>query len=117
MKNFMLIFFGEDYSKIEWGPGEMQERMQKWGTWTQQIMEKGIFVDGQGLLNNTRTITTKDGVAKDGPYMDVKETVGGYYVIKAENIDAALEIARDYPDFDLGGAVEVRECMSENEGE
>jgi len=111
----MFIFFGEDYSKIDFGPDEMQKRMEQWGIWTQQLIEKGIFVDGQGLLANTRTITSKDDVAKDGPYMDVKETVGGYYVIKAENIDAALEVARGYPDFDLGGGVEVRECMPSNE--
>lgn len=112
----MLIFFGEDYSHLNFGPGEMQERMENWGKWTQQIMEKGIFVDGQGLLANTRTITSKEDVAKDGPYMDLKETVGGYFVIKAENIDAAVEIARSYPDFDLGGGVEVRECMPSEEG-
>jgi len=58
----------------------------------------------------------KQGAAIDGPYLDVKESVGGYYIVKAATMKDAIAIARDYPDFDLVGGVEVRECMSDDEG-
>jgi len=40
-----------------------------------------------------------------------KELVGGYYIVSAENADAVVKIAEDYPDYDLGGIVEIREIM------
>ena len=116
MKNFMLIFIGEDYADLNFSPEEMQRRMNQWKVWTEELMEKGIFVDGQGLLKNARTLKTGPEDVHDGPFLDIKETVGGYYVGKAKDIDAAVEVAKSFPDFDLGSSVEVRECMSDEEG-
>ena len=44
----------------------------------------------------------------DGPYADAKEVLGGYYVLEAADLDAALEFAQRIPAVRLGGAVEVR---------
>ncbi len=44
----------------------------------------------------------------DGPFAETKEVFGGYYVLEADNVDAALEIARRIPAVRLGGAVEIR---------
>lgn len=44
----------------------------------------------------------------DGPYADTKEVLGGYYVLDASDLDAALEFAQRIPAVRLGGAVEVR---------
>jgi len=112
----MLIFFGETNEYQNFSPEEMQRRMEQWGIWTQKMIEAGVYVDGKGLLPNTKTLTAADEKAKDGPYLDLKESVGGYYIVKAKDIDAAVDIARDYPDFDLTGGVEIRECMAEDEG-
>ncbi len=111
----MLIFFGEtgEYDKLS--PEELQRRMQNWGTWTQKMIQEGVFVDGKGLLSNTRTLTSKEGAAVDGPYLDIKESVGGYYIIQVETMEDAVKVARDYPDFDLSGGVEIRECMPDGE--
>jgi len=116
MKNFMLIFFGEtgEYDKLS--PEDMQRRMGNWQTWTEKMIKEGVFVDGKGLLTDSKTLTSKEGAAIDGPYLDVKESVGGYYIVKAATMKDAIAIARDYPDFDLVGGVEVRECMSDDEG-
>jgi len=111
MKNFMLIFIGEEYEDLNFSPEEMQRRMTKWKEWTEKMLAKDIFVDGHGLLKNAKTLKSGPEDIHDGPYLDIKETVGGYYVVKAESMDAAVEIAKDFPDFDLGSSVEVRECM------
>jgi hypothetical protein len=44
----------------------------------------------------------------DGPFADTKEVFGGYYVLEADDLDAALEIAARLPAARLGGSVEVR---------
>ena len=53
------------------------------------------LVDGESLIT-------------DGPFADTKEVFGGYYVLEADNVEGALEIARRIPAVRLGGAVEVR---------
>ena len=53
-------------------------------------------------VNNGNTLTT------DGPFAETKEALGGFYLIEAGDLDAALEIAARVPAARLGGTVEVR---------
>ena len=68
---------------------------------------------GGGHLQPGDTATTvRRGAAEnlitDGPYADAKEVLGGYYVLDAPDLDAALEFAQRIPAVRLDGAVEVR---------
>jgi hypothetical protein len=45
----------------------------------------------------------------DGPYSETKEVLGGYFVVTAENYDAAVDLTRDCPHLDYCGTIEVRE--------
>jgi hypothetical protein len=56
------------------------------------------------------TIRVKDGetLTTDGPFAETKETLGGFYLFEADNLDSALEVAARIPAARLGGAVEVR---------
>jgi hypothetical protein len=56
------------------------------------------------------TVRVKDGqtLTTDGPFVDVKEALGGYCFFEAEDLDAAIEMASRIPAARLGGAVEVR---------
>jgi hypothetical protein len=70
-------------------------------------------VTGGGHLQPAATATTvrvADGTAlvTDGPFADTKEVIGGYYLLEADDLDAALEIAGRVPAARMGGAVEVR---------
>jgi hypothetical protein len=53
-------------------------------------------------VQNGKTLTTK------GPYVDVRGAVGGYFVLEAENVDAAIKVAARVPAARLGGAIEIR---------
>lgn len=63
-----------------------------------------------GLPENATTVRVENGstVATDGPYLDAKGAVGGFYVLEADDLDAAVAIASRIPQARLGGAVEVR---------
>jgi hypothetical protein len=68
---------------------------------------------GTGRLQPVETATTvrvQDGetLVTDGPFADTKEVFGGYYVLEADELDAALAIAARLPAARLGGSVEVR---------
>ena len=53
----------------------------------------------------------RDGQVRvtDGPYAEVKEVVGGYFLIRASSYDVAVEIARTCPHLRYGGRIEVRQ--------
>jgi hypothetical protein len=54
-------------------------------------------------------VVKPNNVITDGPYTEIKETLGGYSIVKAENLDEAAELAKGCPGLLTGGSVEVRE--------
>jgi hypothetical protein len=70
-------------------------------------------VTGGAQLQPASTATTvrvQDGrtLTTDGPFAETKEALGGYYLLEADDLDAAIELAAKVPAARLGGAVEVR---------
>jgi hypothetical protein len=63
-----------------------------------------------GLPENATTVRVEDGktLTTDGPFVTVKEALGGYFIFETENLDEAIELASRVPAARLGGAVEVR---------
>jgi hypothetical protein len=61
-------------------------------------------------VETATTVRVEDGqtLLTDGPFVDAKEHLGGYFVVAADDLDAALEIAARIPAARMGGAVEVR---------
>lgn len=111
MKDFMMIFFGDDYEDMGLSPEQIQGRMGKWFAWNEQMKANGVEANGNALKAPGKHMSGADAVVTDGPFMEGKELIGGYYVFKAKDMDAAVEVAKGFPDFDLGSTVEVREVM------
>jgi hypothetical protein len=67
----------------------------------------GLWLDSPEVAT---TVRVQDGktLATDGPFVAVKEALGGYLVFEADNLDAAIELASRIPAARLGGAIEVR---------
>jgi hypothetical protein len=69
-------------------------------------------VDGAQLkpVETATTVRVEDGetLITDGPFADTREVFGGFYLLEADDIDAAIEVAARIPAARLGGAVEVR---------
>ena len=111
MKEFMMIFIGADYADLGLSPEELQNRMGKWFAWGQKMEEAGILRGGEALTPNMRRIVGENRTVTDLTSTEVKEIVGGYYTVAAKDFDAVQDIAQDFPDYDLGGTVEIREIM------
>lgn len=114
MKEFALIFRLKDISDFKPSPEQMQERMNWLGSIAAQnkIADKGnTLLPMQGSAKTVKP----NNVVTDGPYTEIKEFISGYVVVKAENIDEAVEIAQANPIFDqVGGSIEVREVLKRN---
>lgn len=111
MKEFMMIFVGADYTDLGLSPEELQGRMGKWFAWNDKMEKDGVVVSGNALTPQIRRVVGANRTVTDLTSAEVKEIVGGYYLVKANNFDEVQEIAQDYPDYDLGGTVEIREIM------
>lgn len=112
MKDYMLIFIGADYGTIGLSPEEIQERMGRWMGWSQKMGEAGVVKGGEALhADGIKRISGHDQTVTDVAAAELKELIGGFYIVKAANVDDAIKIAADFPDYDLGGTVEVREVM------
>lgn len=115
MKEFMMIFLGADYEELGLSPEQLQERMGKWFAWGEKMQQQGILRGGAALMPKGKRVSGPKRVTSDGPFVESKELIGGYYTVAADNYEAVVEIAQDFPDFDLGGTVEIREVMKFDE--
>jgi len=106
MANFLYVFRGG--TNVGASPQQMQEHMQKWGDWIQQLSKTGNFKAGEPLEAEGKVIKGRKKVVTDGPYAEAKDLVGGYLLISAKNLDEAVELSRGCPVFDSDGSVEVR---------
>lgn len=111
MKEFMMIFIGGDYAKAGLSPTDADDRMQKWMAWIEDLKKQDLYINGKPLLPEAKRVKGSDQVVTDGPFVETKELVGGYFLFKARDMDHAVSLTRGYPDYDLGGTVEVRPIM------
>jgi hypothetical protein len=110
MEKFMLIFHGANANDLS--PEVMESQMSKWMAWVEKLNQGGRYVSGEPLLPGGKLLTGSNKAGTDGPYTEGKEVVGGYFIINAANMDEAVQISQDYPDFDFGGSVQVRQVMN-----
>lgn len=112
MPSFLYIFRGDGMKRMS--PQELQQSMQKWGAWIQQLSQQGHFKAGDPLETGGRVVRGKKKAVTDGPYAESKDLVGGYLLIEARNLDEATELSRGCPIFDNDGTVEIRPIASMN---
>ena len=110
MEKFMLIFQGGMASGAS--PEQMQAHMGKWMAWIDKLAKAEKYVTGEPLIPSGKLLSGSGGKnITDGPFTEGKEVVGGFFIINANDMDEAVEISKDYPDFELGGTVQVRQVM------
>jgi len=86
----------------------MQEMYSQFRAWQQKFQEN--LVDMVGKLGAGRRVTEP---AADGPFVEVKELVGGYMIVSAQNLDEAITVARGCPGLvRRGSGVEVIEIRT-----
>ena len=110
MQEFMMLFRNEKNDNPPPSPEAMQAMVKTWQDWIGGIAAQGKFVATNALSLNGKTVKGST-VISDGPYAEVKEIVGGYIVVNAEDIDDAVKLSEGCPTLATGGTVEVREVM------
>ena len=109
MKDYMFIIRGGDDIAEMKSPAEMQEHMAHWQKWMGGLAEAGKFVGGQPLDGKAKSIVKGGTKVIDRPLAEAKELVGGYIIVKADNLGEATELAKGCPGFEHDCTIEVRE--------
>src|ERR1700694_3146149 len=116
MQYLLMIYRNEaEAGKID--AASRQNMMAEYGAFTQSIIQSGNFKAGDALQPATTatTVRVRDGqtMTTDGPVAETREQLGGYYLVEAKDLDAALAIAARIPGAKVG-SVEVRPVMVYN---
>jgi hypothetical protein len=94
-----------------WDELSDDEQRSIYGEYVAVSQTPGVY-DGAQLqsVDTATTVRMENGstLVTDGPFAETKEVFGGYYLLDADDIDAALEVAKRIPAARLGGSVEVR---------
>ncbi|HEY0740252.1 MAG TPA: YciI family protein [Chryseosolibacter sp.] len=112
MKDFLLVF-RTDYGKVPFAsPDQMQALAKKWADWFSALgQENRLSERGNRLVPKTGKVVKAKGVVTDGPYMEIKEAIAGYAVIRAASLEDAATVAAQCPVLSVDGSVEIREIM------
>jgi hypothetical protein len=108
---YMLLIYHDERQFMSITEDERQQMYREYRALREELTNNGKFVTGSQLqpVSSARTITVRNGkqMATDGPFAETKEQLGGYFLIEAETVREAEEIAARIPSAKMG-SVEVR---------
>lgn len=109
MKEFVLLF-RNDVTTFEARPSpeQMQAAIKPWQDWLGSVAAQNKLVQTGPRLHPDGRVVKANNLVTNGPYAEIKEALGGFMIVRAENIDEAVTIARGCPILKSGGNVEVR---------
>jgi hypothetical protein len=114
LMKYLLALFGDESRWAERTPEQIQASMKQWDAFTQEAVDAGVHVGGEGLQPSATATTVRiqesgEPIVSDGPFAETKEQLGGYYLLDCEDLDDAIGWAKKIPM--PGGTVEVRPVM------
>lgn len=109
MNDFLLIFHRDAEFDAQLTTQQLQEVSKPWIDWMGGLAAQNKLADrGNRLLPDGKVIKPGNLIT-DGPYVEIKEAIAGYTIIKAADLHEATECAKGCPILLAGGSVEVRE--------
>lgn len=109
MKYAVLI--NQDARSREWRSAPAEEQASIQAAWGRLVQTPGV-TPGEYLEppETATTVRIVDGqtLITDGPYVETKEALDGFCTIEADDLDAAIELAKQIPSLSAGGCVEIR---------
>ena len=112
MNDFLLILRTEGNVWTDLSPEQLQHHIKNGGAYIGRLMKEGKLKSANPVDKGSRIVTSVNGVIKDGPFNESKEVIAGYFLIQADDMDEAVEIAKANPIFnDISTRIEVHPMM------
>jgi hypothetical protein len=107
MAQYLILIYEDESNYVEPTPEVMEQAMEAHGRFAEQVGASGVQLLGGNWLAPTPTATSiRSDIVTDGPFVETKEALGGYYLIEAADLDQAIAVGKLCP-APFGG-VEVR---------
>lgn len=111
---YVLLIYRNEEAGAKKSPEEMSALMAEFGAFSEGLVKSGRFKAAERLQPTVtaKTVRVRDGKPQitTGPFAETREQLGGFYLIEADNLDQAIEIAGRVPTA-REGSVEVRPVM------
>jgi hypothetical protein len=120
MAKYMLLIYGNEADFSNPTAEQWDSMMKAHGAFAQAVAEQGgTIVSGDALAPTATATSVRNGAAgdqtvTDGPFVETKEALGGFYVIEAADLDQALAFAKLCPA--PGGGIELRPVIDTSGG-
>ena len=107
-----LLIFRDSVDSPDISPEEMQAEFAKWFAWSEKLQAVNKYAGGNPLEEPGRVLRGDRGQSvTDGPFIEAKEVLCGYFLVNAADIEEASKIAEECPGLVRGMSVEIRPVM------
>lgn len=107
---YAFLIYTEEPVEVP-SPEAIAEEMAAYHVFTREVTERGVMRGGEALhaTPSATTVRVRNGetLTTDGPFAETKEALGGFYLIDAQDLDEAIELAAKIPGA-LHGSIEIR---------
>ena len=113
MQEFLLIF-RKDYTNKETqaSPDQVQQSVKAWQDWLGGIAALDKLARPPQRWDTEGRVVLRNKTVVNGPFVEIKESIGGMIFVKAKDYDEAVELAQGCPILPLGGNVEIRMAVT-----
>jgi len=111
MNEFSLIFRNTNDPDVQFSPEQMQGILTQWRDWMGGIAAQNKLASSGARLGFEAKVLKPNDVITDGPFVELKEMLSGFIIVKSDTIEGATEIAKGCPILKVGGSVEVRSII------
>ena len=112
MKDFMLLFRHPNNNNSKTTPKEWEALAKKWKDWAGGIAAQGKLSSNGPRLAMEGKVLRAGGVITDGPFVEIREILGSFIIVKADSLEEATTLAHGCPALDSNGSVEIRPIYS-----
>ena len=111
MSEFVLLFRQPSLDRNTMSPAELEAITQRWQAWAGGLATQGKLASGGIQLATEGNVLRANGVITDGPFVEVKERLGSFLVVRADSLEEATALAHGCPVLDRQGSVEIRPIL------
>ena len=108
---YLLLIAGDENARGDVSADEDAATLDEYGEWVKTMADRGVLQGGERLrpTADATTVRVRNGetLSTDGPFMETKEQLGGYFLVDCKDLDEAIEVAAKLPGA-RSGSVEVR---------
>lgn len=108
MKDFIFVFRQASYDHSNTSTDEIDAVNKKWNDWIGGIAAQGKLKTHGARLEVTGKVLKPGGVVTDGPFVEIRERLGGFIVVTADSLEEATTLAHGCPALEADGSVEIR---------